>query len=427
MDRDEIRERFSPLLDGELSPEERAEVEAALAQDAELLRELDSLKRVDALYSALAPVPAPEGFEDRIHAALRPSRLQFGKARVLRQRMWPMLAAAAMFLVVGGYVLLQMQGPAAKFEMAAKEAPAADRSHAELSAAPPPSPARQETAGSSVRGKVAEKGQQEHLADRMSQRMSQLNEEPVAADAAAPAEAEPPASPQTLAAQAPARANDFDDFDFSEGTPGQSSARRGGEKLRTGAAAGTSVSAPAAPAEPPAVAADEMGKAAANMNGAMPTESAGISVEHQPAAPESAKPKDAAADKTLAKALPSESPAGEAGSLSESPKETPSAFGSAYAPAPAPRAKSEASAVESSTIAQRTFERVDKRWIEKGYKGEKLTPIARGSKEWKALSTKAQPLDDVLKLEGTVVLRVKDTWYELLPEKPTSQPATSGR
>ncbi|MCC6488277.1 MAG: zf-HC2 domain-containing protein [Candidatus Hydrogenedentes bacterium] len=427
MDRDEIRERFSPLLDGELSPEERAEVEAALAQDAELLRELDSLKRVDALYGALPPVPAPEGFEERIHASLRPSRLQFGKARVLRQRMWPMLAAAAVFLVVGGYVLLQMQGPAAKFDMAASMAPAADRAYPELDAAPSPSAAPREAAGSSMQAQVAEEGQQERLVGKMSQRVSPAEAEPQAADAAAPAEMASPASPQALSAPTPAGTNDFDDFDFSQGSAGQSSGRRDGGEIRSRAAARAPASAPAAPPEPPAVMADEMGSAAASVNGAMSTESAGVPVELQPAVPEEAKPKDAAANRTLAKAEPAAPPAPAAVSLSEQAKEAPPAFGSAYTPAPPPQAEPEASAVESRTVAQRVFEHVDKRWIEKGYKGEKLTPIARGSKEWKALSTKAQPLDDVLKLEGAVVLRVKDTWYELLPEKSTSQPATSGR
>ncbi|MCC6696462.1 MAG: zf-HC2 domain-containing protein [Candidatus Hydrogenedentes bacterium] len=427
MDRDEIRERFSPLLDGELSPEERAEVEAALAQDAELLRELDSLKRVDALYGALPPIPAPEGFEDRVHAALRPNRLEFGRARVLRQRMWPMLAAAAVFLVVGGYVLLQTQGPASKFDMAATEAPAADLAYPELDAAPSPSAARQNTAGSSIQAQITEEGQQERLVGKMSQQVSPSEAEPQAADTAAPAEAEPPASPQALAAQAPARANDFDYFDSSEGSPGQSSARRGGGEVRTRAATGTPLSVPAVPAESPAsAAADEVAKSAPSTSEATLMESAGVSAERQPTAPEAAQPKDAEANKALAKGMPSESPAGAAGSLSEAAKEASSAFGSAYAPAPPPQAAPEAGAIESRTVAQRIFEHVDKRWIEKGYKGDKLTPITRGSKEWKALSTKAQPLDDVLKLEGIVVLRVKDAWYELLPEKPPSQPATSG-
>ncbi len=85
MDRDEIRERFSPLLDGELSPEERAEVEAALSDDAELLRELDALKRVDQLYANLPPEKAPEGFEDGVRSALSPNTLQFTRARFMRR------------------------------------------------------------------------------------------------------------------------------------------------------------------------------------------------------------------------------------------------------------------------------------------------------------------------------------------------------
>jgi hypothetical protein len=129
MNRDEIRERFSPLLDGELGPEERAEVEAALSEDAELLRELDALKRVDQLYANLPPLAAPDGFEDGVRSALRPATTPF--VRAVHRRLWPMLAAAAVFLVFGAIIVVQMNPEMAPMllsrEMATERAETAPR------------------------------------------------------------------------------------------------------------------------------------------------------------------------------------------------------------------------------------------------------------------------------------------------------------
>ena len=100
--RDKTREEFSPLLDGELTPEERAAIEAELAEDADLLRELESLKRVDALYQGLPAHPAPDVLEGRIRKAIHPEPVRFPRRRLSRRAVWPALAGAAVFLVFGG-------------------------------------------------------------------------------------------------------------------------------------------------------------------------------------------------------------------------------------------------------------------------------------------------------------------------------------
>lgn len=66
----EMREDFSALLDGELSAEERETLEARLGDSSESLRELEALRRVDALYRGLDRPEVPANFEARLHEAL---------------------------------------------------------------------------------------------------------------------------------------------------------------------------------------------------------------------------------------------------------------------------------------------------------------------------------------------------------------------
>lgn len=112
----DIREEFPALLDGELTDEERRRLEAELADDAELLRELENHKRVDQLYRKLDAVPAPDGFE----AALKSRMQQRAPAiHVLRSRLWPVLAAAAVLLLLAGGVLFQLMLPDASYRQLA--------------------------------------------------------------------------------------------------------------------------------------------------------------------------------------------------------------------------------------------------------------------------------------------------------------------
>ncbi len=102
----EVREEFSALIDGELAPDARAAVEAHIAQCSDCLRELDAIKRIDGSYRGLPPQSAPRGFEEGIRKALAP-------AATARTRWWPrlvpVLAAAALVLVVLGTVTLREQ------------------------------------------------------------------------------------------------------------------------------------------------------------------------------------------------------------------------------------------------------------------------------------------------------------------------------
>ncbi len=69
---EQIRDGFSALLDGELDPEAHAALEEHLGGCAECLRELGGYKKVNDLYGGLAPVMAPDGFEEGFQEKLRP-------------------------------------------------------------------------------------------------------------------------------------------------------------------------------------------------------------------------------------------------------------------------------------------------------------------------------------------------------------------
>ncbi len=129
MNRDELRDKFSPLLDGELAADERAEIEAVLAQDAELLRELDSLKRVDDLFRSLPKPRAPEGFEAGVRELVQPQLVAIPMHHS-RRRVWPALVAAAVLLMTAGIFFVQtrsqLQPTAERFDVASSKAAEAE-------------------------------------------------------------------------------------------------------------------------------------------------------------------------------------------------------------------------------------------------------------------------------------------------------------
>lgn len=116
----EVREDFSALLDGELNPEEREQVEAHLSGCAECLRELNALKQVDDAYSALGSVSAPADFEDRVQQAIRPRVLRFPDWAVSGPGRWmrPVAALAALVLVMFGAIYLLRPAPVDTFQTA---------------------------------------------------------------------------------------------------------------------------------------------------------------------------------------------------------------------------------------------------------------------------------------------------------------------
>lgn len=110
---DEVRLEFSALLDDELSAGERRAIEAHLAECPECLHLFRQFQQVDQLFEDLPQREAPAELEAGIREALTTERKQvktFLRSRHTRQRVWPLLAAAAVFVVLAGGVLLMATG-----------------------------------------------------------------------------------------------------------------------------------------------------------------------------------------------------------------------------------------------------------------------------------------------------------------------------
>lgn len=138
----DVREEFSALLDGELSPEQQERVEAHLAQCADCLRELDGLKRIDTLYRDLPGVPAPEDFEVRLRKAIRPNIIRFPRLSLRNRPLITALAsAAALVLVVGASFMVLRTPELGRFDVAGITAEEQDSSM-DLSVQAPPTEAQ---------------------------------------------------------------------------------------------------------------------------------------------------------------------------------------------------------------------------------------------------------------------------------------------
>lgn len=398
MNRDEIRERFSPLLDGELSPEERAEVEAALSEDAELLRELDALKRVDQLYANLPPLAAPDGFEDGVRSALRPATTPF--VRAVRRRLWPLLAAAAVFIVFGAIIVVQMNPEMAPIllsrEMAtpsAETAPtqvlsqpdlAAESVSAERTFAPQ---SRDETRVlevpeadmDTVRGPGAASSGSSNGAFLHGQVV--LKDESSAGDAGLRVEPMPASPPEN--ARVTGRASDgvlsgITPSPQREALVGQDSDRM--EKTSSSAPGQSLAAESAETAPPPKPLADVVPKSE-------PV------ISPSPDVPEM---------------------------LGRSADDAPARdFAERNAAAPLPPVATESTDGAKRKLAVRTFDRKGEDWIQDGYDNETLTTIHRESEAWNVLVRKDFTLTAVLELEGRVVFKQGDIWYELLPANPS--------
>ncbi len=103
---DEVLELIEPIAAGDVTPEGR--IAAHLASCRDCRAALEDARRVDALLRARAPAPAPANFTARTMSRLRRERWRNEKAVDLGFNV--ALAAAAIAVVTGGWLLLRLSG-----------------------------------------------------------------------------------------------------------------------------------------------------------------------------------------------------------------------------------------------------------------------------------------------------------------------------
>lgn len=416
--RDDIREQFSPLLDGELSPEERAVVEAALSDDAELLRELDSLKRVDDLFRALPAETAPGDFEDairrRVHPRMAAAAAAVPPRRAKPRRLWVGgLAAAAVLAVCAGVIAFNVNrysAPtqmAANYDMAAKEAPK-------------PAAAQMES---------------ESLRDR---NWSASKSAPMPAGGVAPADAPTGGSAPLDAA---ARSEEMAALGYA-GPSAPSEESKGREDFPIGLERQTATKGAAAGA----VAGANRRKMDDSANGilderdhvargttspdAAPVPSSPPARDMQKIEPESAE-KDVV-QKQISLGMEAEiaPPPAMSEPVAAAAPEPPVPVGQGSAPAAETEVRRMQSVAQTGVagerkagskdsgareIGGRTFTLREGVWYEDGYNAEPISNVARQSELLRELMTKHTGLRDLLEFREAVVFKVSDRWYKLVP------------
>jgi len=473
MDCPEARQEFSALLDGELTQDERAAVERHLSECSDCLRDLDKFKRVDVLYRRMAPQQAPAGFERRVHAAIRKETFRFSVRQWRPMALWPVLAAAAVFLVVGGIALMRVQTPGARFDVAK----GLDRG-----VEPQASPGAKAEAAASSRAAL------DSVDEDIKEQLHALGylgggaqEHP-----AAPEEPAKPAAPPRAQAVAGAATVSSDD-DLRNGTVQKASPSLDASAGRAREAVDVvAFQAPPEPVSPPREEVMDMRvphRGIPETKGGAPetsNEVAGDRVTSHPRARTEggeagalgAEETQGSAQKGLGESLafvplPSEAPvAGEASRTSEgAPPLVPSQAdtrdgSSAYfgrrttaaekrvakeklsagivvgaehqgAPAPVPPApvqseaaasppppalKRESPAPAPQIVGERIFTWRDGVWREQGYAGEEAVSLVRGSESMQTLLKQHAELEGVLKVGARVIFKLEHTWYEVTPQ-----------
>jgi len=189
----------SALLDGELAPDERAQVEAHLASCPECTAELAALARTLGMLHALPAARAPLGFVDRVLGAARPMpwHRRWGRRLFQPRHVKLPLEAAAVVLVALGAVYVFQNTP--ELQQAARQEPPAS---APVPAAPPGTPAP-----ATVPAAPGTPAPSDNALAESSQRGAELDRtvkkerEGAPAEAPAPVTAPPPEPPQNADAQ----------------------------------------------------------------------------------------------------------------------------------------------------------------------------------------------------------------------------------
>lgn len=418
--KDDIRDQFSPLLDGELSPEERASVEAALSHDAELLRELDAMKRVDELFRAMPVVTAPDDFEAVVRERISPPRVAAVAAaatmptrNVTRRRFAPMLAAAAALVVCAGAIVFTV----GRREYRAQLASAPEATPTATSAPVPQETARAITTDSATI-------QNEALANRA---MEQAKT--VAAGDAAPVQGE--ASLESMPggagkdepvqiADASAAAGQPAPIPLQQSMPADEGerderprAKRAEDSVSLGAV--STMAPPPAPADAPA----PVEMKSEYLPASPPASAAGSALSEDAVSP-SRMPEITAATPAPAPAPQSPLATTEPETVDRMSAGKPKlAEPKASAPAKSKQdaAKESAASTIQRSIGARSFTLRGGVWYERGYADEATVALLRDSDAFRALVKEYANVEKLLTLKEAVVFKAGDYWYKMPPAR----------
>ena len=474
----EAREEFSALLDGELTPETRSAVESHLSQCADCLRELDGIKRIDGMYRQLPPHPAPADFEERVHEAIRPAAIRFDRAarRATAVRIWPLLAAAAVLLVILGGTLLRIGTRPTEFNIArntAAPAPSAPATRLDLEKRKEAEEQLKAVGYMGVEGKGA-----------AAQPALKPEAQPVSQEAQSPvvSERKPEAEPTTLAktsvvsevGAAAARTRDGEKVTgMSKDKKKTSRAPAAGEpylrkQQETPIPAAPKPMIAAARPAPPAEIANARERATAeeipvsankpaapglphsdSVPGSAPTQPSSydtaqgglqnvvvggsIKVRGNYATPEPAAPALARAapmpapPPALAKArpapLPQPAPLNEDLAATKANVRKGAKEMEGVAPVQEEVAdKRQAAAETRRSVAGRIFELRDGVWRQENYHGESTTLLVRGSDELRRLTARYGRLSRILDLGDRVIFSFEKKWYKVEPPASETSP-----
>lgn len=383
----DFRDDLSAYMDNELEPNRRAEMEAALAESAELRDTLARLRRVDALFHAAAVPDCPDELAgavlDTIDTLPRAARntVRLHRSRhLVRRRATAQLAAAAL-LLLGGFGMvayLRMAPPQAgrrpaEAFMAMQDKVMSDENFR----ASQTEPSKSERGGGDARAVYP----------------VTLMEAPAMA---APGEADSMAE-DIQAEDAPAG------VDYGTAGAGQKNAQSL-DRMPVATGAASAVTANTSPAEPrdgaqtPAAPAPMRAKAVGRRN------DLGF-----------AAPKPAQAPATPSPTSPVPVPAAAAG---DGLRDLPSPVSPAGRPAGAGQGAYPPPPPQQIVVAGRVFLPHPKGWVEVGYGNGQTTAVERDSDTWKQLAATDAVLDKVAELRGEVIFQSKGAWYRLFKATP---------
>lgn len=457
MNCEQAREEFSALLDGELSVDARAAVEAHLAECSECLRELDALKQVDLAYRKLDPKRAPAGFEERVRSSVRGNVVRFKRRAAPQRRVWPLLATAAVLLIMGGAWFVQMNRIEERFNVASVEEKAKmPRTAPETfpitletaPKAPASAPAEKAVPGANeeVRQEAPPLTDQAKAGEEVSEAAKAGTDENMALDQT---KGSPAKSAQPKRFKPKAVDNSQTEADVREqlealGYLGLEKEKEQAIPVQKPEPASQTMSekkteeaevphvTASVPVEEPAK--EESVSAAAPMPAPAPAAEALVPSRRE-LAPKSGLPPAPAPATAPA-------PAPEPGSVAgrEAPAETyegrieadataPSDSMSVQPPAPmsAPIHKADARAAGSAppasvsplttTIGNRRFVLKSEIWCEEGYEGQRTTALLRDSKKLKNLVAKHPEIANFLKMDRRIIFSIDKKWYSVSPQE----------